>query len=129
MLPVAIVTITLALVWYTVGAWAERIQGKLKVWHAICFGVGLACDATGTFLMTQIADERRAADVAAGPLNTLMAYSGGIALALMAIHLVWAIVVLARQRPNELMAFHRFSIIVWALWLVPYVAGAVAMIG
>ena len=39
-------------------------------------------------------------------------------------------VVLVRDRENEKRAFHRFSIIVWAIWLIPYIAGAAsAMVG
>ncbi len=66
----------------------------------------------------------------AGALGTLMAVSGTIALLLMGIHLVWAIVVLIRNNEQEKITFHRFSVIVWAIWLIPYAAGAaVAMAG
>ena len=122
MLALAIVVITLALVFYTIGVWSERIQGTLKPWHAVAFAVGLACDATGTFLMSQIAE------TSAGPasaFDTVMIWTGGLAIALMAIHLVWAIVVLVRDREPEKASFHRFSIVVWAIWLVPYVTGAI----
>ena len=129
MLPFAIVSITLALVFYTIGVWAERLQKVLKWWHVVFFGLGLAADATGTYLMTQIAGERRSAAVAASPLDTVMAWTGTIALLLMAVHLVWAVIVLIRGRENEKHTFHRFSIVVWAIWLVPYFAGmASAMI-
>lgn len=90
MLVPAIVIITLALVFYSVGVWGERIQGILKKWQVAFFGLGLTADATGTFLMTQIAGSRRDDGFNAGGLNTLMAVSGTIALALMAIHLTWA---------------------------------------
>ncbi len=55
-----------------------------------------------------------------------MAWTGTAAIVLMAIHLIWAIIVLVRGRENEKRAFHRFSIVVWAIWLIPYVAGAVS---
>lgn len=129
MLPAAIVIITLALICYSVGVWGERVQGILKPWHAVFFGLGLAADATGTFLMTQIAATRRSDGVGAGGLNTLMAVSGTAALILMAVHLVWAVVVLVRDRESEKITFHRFSLVVWVVWLVPYVAGAVAAMG
>lgn len=126
MLVAAIVIITFALIFYTLGVWGERIRGTLNRWHAALFGLGLAADATGTFLMTQIAGARRADGVSAGGLNTLMAVSGTIALILMAVHLAWAIVILVRNREREKAMFHRFSVGVWALWLIPYIAGAVA---
>ncbi|MFD6175640.1 MULTISPECIES: HsmA family protein [unclassified Isoptericola] len=107
---------------YTVGVWAERLQGTLKPWHAVAFGVGLVCDATGTALMSPIADT---SDGPASAFDTVMIWTGGLAIALMAVHLVWAVVVLVRDREAEKASFHRFSIVVWAIWLVPYVTGAI----
>ena len=124
MLLPAIILITLALVFYTIGVWSERVQKVLKPWHAVFFGLGLAADATGTFLMTMIANENRAAGVEQSILNQLMGVTGVIAIVLMAVHLVWAIIVLVRNREAEKTNFHRFSVIVWAIWLVPYIVGA-----
>lgn len=124
MLLPAIVLITLALVFYTIGVWAERTQKVLKPWHTVFFGLGLAADASGTFLMSMIADVNRAAGVEPGILNQIMSVSGLVALVLMAVHFAWAVIVLVRGRETELHRFHRFSVVVWALWLVPYVTGA-----
>ena len=130
MLVPAIVIITLALVFYSIGIWGERIQGLLKPWQAVLFALGLTADATGTFLMTQIAASRRTEGIQASGLSSVMAVSGTIALLLMAVHLIWAVVVLIRNRDHEKVTFHRFSVGVWAIWLIPYVAGAVtAMAG
>lgn len=125
MLLPAIILITLALVFYTVGVWAERAQRTLKPWHVAMFGLGLAADASGTYLMSLIAEQNRAAGVETSILNQIMAVSGVIALALMAVHLLWAIVVLVRGREVEKQRFHRFSVVVWAIWLVPYFTGAI----
>jgi len=124
MLPLAIVIITAALVFYSVGVWAERIQRTLKWWHAAMFAIGLACDTIGTILMTRIAADQRAEGIAQNAAGTLMAWTGTAAIVLMAVHLGWAVIVLVRGREKEKRAFHRFSIIVWAIWLVPYIAGA-----
>lgn len=124
MLLPAIILITLALVFYTIGVWSERTQKVLKPWHAVFFGLGLAADASGTYLMTMIANENRVAGVDSNILNQLMGVTGVIALVLMAVHLAWAIVVLERDREAEKHRFHRFSVLVWAIWLVPYVTGA-----
>ncbi|MER3388879.1 MAG: HsmA family protein [Microcella sp.] len=125
MLLPAIILITLALVFYTIGVWAERAQKVLKAWHTVFFGLGLAADASGTYLMSLIAEGNREAGVEPGILTQIMAISGVIALVLMAVHFVWAIVVLVRDREAEKHRFHRFSVIVWAIWLVPYLTGAV----
>lgn len=118
----AILAITAALILYSIGVWAERIQRTLRPWHVVMFLAGLACDTTGTVLMGRISSS--GASTQAGPLTSLMMVTGAIALILMLVHALWAIVTLVRNRPAELATFHRFSIIVWAIWLVPYIAGA-----
>lgn len=125
MLVPAIITITLVLVLYSIGIWGELIQGILKPWQAVFFTLGLAADTTGTLMMTRLSAARADAGVSADGLSTVMAVSGTIAIALMAVHLVWAIVVLVRGRRSEKMTFHRFSLVVWAIWLIPYVVGAI----
>lgn len=130
MLAWAVVVITLALVFYSIGVWGERIQRTLQWWHVVFFALGLTCDTIGTLMMTAIAGERRASGVQASPLDTLMAWSGTAAILLMAAHLAWAIVVMLRGRATEKASFHRFSVVVWAIWLLPYIAGAAgAMLG
>ena len=44
----AIITITLALVFYTTGVWSEKMQGQLKKWHLLLFWTGIIFDTTGT---------------------------------------------------------------------------------
>jgi uncharacterized repeat protein (TIGR03987 family) len=122
----SLVIINLALVFYSIGVWGERIQRVLKRWHVVFFGLGLASDATGTILMTLIASANQRAGITANTYQDLMAWTGTVAIFLMAIHFVWAIVVLIRNREAELANFHKFSVVVWAIWLVPYFAGAAA---
>ncbi len=125
MLILAIVLITAALVSYTSGVWLEHRSGRLAPLHAALFATGLTFDASGTGLMLTMAGTGAAprADGVASVLMSVMAITGAIALALMALHLLWAVIVLIRNRPNEITTFHRFSVIVWAIWLVPYVTG------
>jgi len=130
MLLPAVVTITLALVFYSIGVWAEHLQKILKWWHIAFFALGLTADAAGTLMMSSIAGQRRAQGVPASVLDIVMAWTGVLAIFLMALHLAWAIVVRIRNRPDELQSFHRLSLAVWAIWLVPFTAGAVsAMVG
>lgn len=125
-LATAIVLITAALVLYSTGVWSERHSGRLRWRHAALFGAGLMLDASGTALMTAIAGDssRNSAGGAAAILNDVMSWTGAAALALMAVHLAWAVVVLIRNRESERLAFHRFSLAVWAVWLIPYLTGA-----
>lgn len=55
----------------------------------------------------------------------IMPITGALALILMAVHFVWALVVVIRHRQSELAVFHCFSVVVWAIWLVPYFTGMI----
>ena len=80
--------ITLALVFYTIGVWSERIAGRLKGWHLIFFWLGLICDTTGTAIMM---------DFAGGLTADVHGVTGMAAILLMIIHAIWATVVLAAR--------------------------------
>lgn len=122
---VAIIIITLALVFYTVGVFSERKAKKLKKIHVVIFYLGLICDTTGTFLMSQISKS--------GNINisstaqTIHGVTGTIAILLMLFHAVWATWVIYKNDEEKQLVFHKFSIVVWFLWLIPYIIGA--MIG
>lgn len=81
MLIFAIVFITAALIFYTVGVWSEKKAGILKPWHLILFWFGLACDTTGTTLMTQLSG---------GSFQfNLHGVTGALAIMLMIFHAIW----------------------------------------
>lgn len=119
----AIITITLALVFYTVGVFAEKKSSTLKLWHVVTFWLGLICDTTGTLTMGQIAK--------AGNINTssissnIHGITGFLAIILMIFHALWATWVLYKNDENKKEAFHKFSVIVWGIWLIPYIIGMV----
>lgn len=117
LLPFAIITISLALVFYTFGVWGERLQKTLKIWHVVLFWVGFVFDTAGTTLMGRIAED--------GFSLNFHGIAGLLAIVLMAVHAVWATVTRIGGRKERLMSFHRFSIVVWAIWLVPYLSGMI----
>lgn len=117
MLIYAIITITLALVFYSVGVWSEKLQGGLKKWQLLMFWIGLAFDTTGTTLMSKIAND--------GVMLNFHGITGMLAILLMLVHAVWATTVLVKKDPVKLKNFHKFSILVWVIWLIPFVSGAV----
>lgn len=126
-LSVSIVLITLALIAYTTGVWAERRQGTLAWWHVVAFAVGLACDAAGTFMMARTAMAGASATADMNPvLTAIMAWTGTLAIILMALHLGWAIATMVRGNEAAKTRFHRFSVVVWAIWLIPYISGMLA---
>lgn len=127
MLALAIVLISLALALYTLGVWAERRSGELRWWHVAAFAGGLAADISGTIVMSVIAGSGGPTGIEQNPvLAQMMAATGLLALALMALHLGWAVVTMIRNRDNERHVFHRFSVVVWTIWLVPYFTGMAA---
>lgn len=116
MLIYAIVSITLALVFYTIGVWSEKIQGELKKWHLVIFWAGLVFDTIGTMLMGEIAG--------GGFEFNFHGITGLLAIILMLFHALWATVVLVKNDAKAKISFHKFSIIVWLIWLIPYISGA-----
>ena len=117
MLVYAIITISLALVFYSIGVWSEKVQGVLKKRHLCMFWIGFAFDMTGTTLMSRIAK--------GGFTFNFHGVTGVLAILLMLIHAVWATKVLIKNNTSERNNFHKFSILVWFIWLIPYVSGAI----
>lgn len=112
----AIVIISLALCFYTIGVWGERIQKNLKFWHIIFFILGIVCDISGTSLMAKFAHMT-------GDHNTLHTVTGLSAVILMLIHAVWALWTYFRGSEKNRRNFNKFSILVWTIWLIPYFIG------
>jgi uncharacterized repeat protein (TIGR03987 family) len=110
-----------ALTFYTIGVWSEKFAGQLKWWHLIFFWLGFTADTIGTSLMFNMAGSFT--------IN-LHSVTGVAAVLLMFIHAVWATIVLLRKDTETASKFHRFSVLVWAIWLIPFVSGlALAMFG
>ncbi|GAB6151215.1 HsmA family protein [Clostridium novyi] len=115
MLAKAIVFITLALIFYTIGVFSEKKQGTLKVWHVVVFWCGLVCDTLGTSFMGKIAGSMFEVNI--------HGITGLLAIILMLFHAIWATIVLVRNSEQSKRTFHKFSIVVWIIWLIPYLSG------
>lgn len=110
----AVIFINLALISYTTGVWSEKIAGSLKPKHLIFFWAGLVFDTIGTMVMKRLNTHH---------VINIHGVTGAIALWLMFIHAIWATFVIWKKREDELKKFHRLSLIVWTMWLVPYFIG------
>src|SRR5210317_1208146 len=97
----ATIIITLALVFYSIGVWSERIAGELKIWHLAFFVLGLICDTWGTGLMFEYVG---------GMTYDIHGITGLIAIILMLIHAIWALIVLLKKDEHAIQNFHKFSI-------------------
>ncbi len=114
---IAIVFIFAACILYTLGVWAEKISKRLKVWHAFVFWLGLICDTIGTGAMGNLV----------GSIIQLNFHglTGLFAILLMLFHAIWATIVLIKNNEAQLLRFHKFSFIVWIIWLIPMVTGMI----
>lgn len=115
LLILAVISMILALTFYTIGVFAEKKTGILLKWHAIIFWFGFICDTTGTSIMGKIAGS--------GFSFNMHGITGLAALLLMAFHALWATVILIRKDNKAQQTFHKFSIVVWVIWLIPFVLG------
>jgi len=102
----------LALVCYSIGVWSERISGRLKPWHLLFFWLGLAFDAAGT---GTDGDGRRPdgghprRDGCGGDCPDSFTQCGPQP---------WSLDIM-----SGLLSFHKFSIVVWVIWLIPFLSG------
>ena len=117
MLTYATIFISLALVFYTVGVWSEKLKRRLKYWHMCLFWIGVVFDTTGTTLMTQLSGS--------GSKFDFHFITGLIAILLMLFHAIWATAVLSKKNEKMILNFHKFSIFVWIIWLIPYLSGLI----
>lgn len=117
MLMIAIFFIFAACILYTLGVWAEKIQKRLKIWHVVVFWLGFICDTIGTGAMGEMS----------GSIIQLNFHgiTGLVAILLMLFHAIWATIVLMKKDEEQIIRFHKFSMIVWIIWLIPMVTGMI----
>jgi uncharacterized repeat protein (TIGR03987 family) len=108
-----IIPINLALACYSIGVWSERISARLKPWHVVFFWLGVLFDTWGTGLMFA---------GAGGMTYDIHGLTGVLAIVLMLLHGIWATAVLLRKDEALIANFHKFSVTVWAVWLIPYLS-------
>jgi uncharacterized repeat protein (TIGR03987 family) len=103
-----------ALTLYSIGVWSERIAHRLRPWHLAFFWCGLVCDVIGTDAMRRLVGGLR---------FNAHGVTGALALLLMLAHAVWATRVLVKNDQRAIATFHRVSVFVWTVWLVPFLSG------
>jgi uncharacterized repeat protein (TIGR03987 family) len=112
----AIFAMLLAATLYTVAVFGERKAGVLKPRHLGFFWFGLVFDTAGTTLM---------GGIAGGFEFDVHGFLGAAAIVLMLVHTVWATWAITKRNERVLHDFHRFSVHVWAMWMVALVSGFV----
>lgn len=117
MLLYAIVLISLAFVFYTLGVWSEKFQGQLQIWHSVVFWIGFAFDTAGTIVMSKLSET---------PFQfNIHAVTGLLAILIMFFHALWSTVVLIKNDESARKNFKKLSVHVWVIWLIPYISGII----
>lgn len=104
--------ITLALIFYSLGVWAEKFASYLKGWHLGAFWIGFAFDASGILAIGTLSNNPF-------DLTDMYILAGQMALWLMLAHASWATLVVWRGSAKNRIEFHTYSILVWMMWLIP----------
>ena len=113
----ALIYFSLALLFYSIGVWSERMKKVLKPWHLIFFWLGLIADSLGTsYVYKQVG-------VLIFNFHTV---TGILGLFLMFIHTIWATYVVIKNDAKQLGSFHKLSLFVWLIWLIPYMTGFIS---
>ena len=105
---------TLALIFYSIGIWNDYYHKKLKLWHLTMFGLGVITDTIGTLCMYLHVGHL---------IFTAHSISGFLGLFLMIFHFFWAFIAIRNNDIELQKTFHRFSILVWAFWMISYISG------
>ncbi|MFH1508614.1 MAG: HsmA family protein [bacterium] len=110
-MPIAMIFISLALLFYTTAIWSERLKHNLMTWMVMAFITGFILDVIGTIIMAMHMDSL-----------SLHSGCGIVAMFMMGLHLLWAILALLNHGKCELY-FHRFSIYAWGIWMCALITG------
>jgi uncharacterized repeat protein (TIGR03987 family) len=87
------------------------------LFHLVVFWLGFICDTIGTGAMGEIA----------GSFVQINFHglTGLVAILLMLFHAAWATKVLIQKDEKMIVNFHKFSIVVWIIWLIPMITGMI----
>jgi uncharacterized repeat protein (TIGR03987 family) len=111
---IAVVSITLAFLLYTVAAFLNWRAKILTTAHLVIIWVGLFFDSLATQMMAM------SVKVTNWDFHTVSGYTALALMAVLAIVGTWA----KRTNRTELLSsFHRYLAAVWVYWLVAYLTG------
>jgi len=119
MLAQGIISMVLALAFYTYAVFSGRRQGLHRK-HLIVFGIGLLFDYLGTHQMSLYAQ-------AFGKAPEWHNLTGILSLGGMAFHFLLALAAsLIRRAERVNRTFHRVSLAIYTLWCIAFASGALA---
>jgi uncharacterized repeat protein (TIGR03987 family) len=117
MILISVISITTALVLYTIAIWRNWRMRLLTTAQIILLWFGLAADALATQVMGLSIEGEIVWD-----FHTISGYLGLGLMAVLAVMGSWA---KWSEREAVLMSFHRFAIPIWIIWVASYATGVV----
>lgn len=113
---IAVISITAALIFYSVAVWWNWLTKRLKVWQLVLFWLGLAGDLLGTAMM------KSSVETVTYDLHTISGYT---ALALMLVVTLTGTYAIFRHNERILNNFHKFGLPIWFVWVTSWLTGVV----
>ena len=120
LLGIAIFSMMAAVTAYTIAVFTERKAGIIKKNHLYIFGIGLFFDTLGTTSMSLISDSFK---------FDIHGITGLAALLLMMLHVIFAIYVYLKGSDMAKKSFHKYSLLIWLIWLIPFITGMALNMG
>ena len=115
----AVIAITLALVFYTLECGRSIREKVLRPITPCVLLAWFLCRLAGTGLMASLSSGNE------GFLASLHGITGIIAIVLMLVHAIWATAVIVLKDEEGAKTFHKYSMAVWRIWLIPFVIGMI----
>ncbi len=113
---ISVISITAALLFYTVAVWWNWHTKRLEVRHLVLFWLGLATDILGTAMMSSSVEK------VTYDLHTISGYT---ALVLMVAVTLSGSYALFQRSERVLTSFHKFGIPIWFVWVTSWITGVV----
>ena len=113
---VSVVSITFALILYTVAIWRNWRLKLLTGSQLVLLWLALAADSLATQMMAMSVEETT------WDLHTISGYTGLVLMALLVVAGSWS---MWQQRESVLRSFHRLAAPVWIFWFISYASGVV----
>ena len=114
---VSVISITTALVLYTIAIWRNWRMKLLTTAQIILLWCGLAADALATQMMGLSIEGEIVWD-----FHTISGYTGLVLMAVLAVVGSWS---KWSDREAVLTSFHRVAIPIWIIWVASYATGVV----
>ena len=116
LLIIAIASMLIAVTAYTTAVFSEKKAGVILKKHLYIFGFGLLFDTIGTTAMSLISESFT---------FDIHGLTGLAALLLMLAHVIFATVVYLKGTEKQKNGFHKYSLIIWMIWLIPFITGMI----